>query len=105
MTLCLLVFGCGPPLHPTSGPDRDKPASHEAAERARAEAKANPEESVSDDGKRWGGWRYKGDRDDCFYVVGRKCFKTQPAACKAAACKAKKKCSVIGGGPATVSCK
>jgi hypothetical protein len=36
-------------------------------------------------------------------VLGRKCFKTEKAACTAAACKATK-CEVVGGGPATVSC-
>jgi len=53
---------------------------------------------------KWGGWRYEGDRNDCFYVVGRKCFKTQKSACAAAACKAPTACTVEGGGPATVRC-
>lgn len=57
------------------------------------------------DGGKWTGWRYQGDRNDCFYVVGRKCFKTQKAACATVRCKAPKTCGITGGGPATVSCK
>jgi hypothetical protein len=54
---------------------------------------------------KWGGWRYQGDRKECFYVFGRRCFKTENAACQAAHCKAPKKCDSVGGGPATLSCK
>lgn len=59
----------------------------------------------ADGGQKWTGWRYQGDRSDCFYVIGRKCFKTQKAACATLRCKAPKKCDLTGGGPATVSCK
>lgn len=76
-----------------------------AREKQLLEAKKSGELDKDKD-KKWGTWRYSGDRNDCFYVVGRKCFKTEPAACKSLACdKKKKKCTVVGGGPATVSCK
>ena len=94
--LVIAAIGCGGPPKKTTEPQTAK-------EKQMAEAKKNGE--LDGNNKRWGTWRYGGERDECFYVVGRKCFKTQPAACKAAACKAKKKCSVVGGGPATVSCK
>jgi hypothetical protein len=48
-------------------------------------------------------WDYAGDRRDCFYVVGRRCFKTQKAACTKA-CGSEKVCKVSGAGPAAVSC-
>ena len=48
-------------------------------------------------------WTYAGDRKDCFYVVGRRCFKTQKAACTRA-CGSEKTCKVTGAGPAAVSC-
>ena len=51
------------------------------------------------------GWRYTGDRKQCFFVVGRRCFKTENAACQAARCKAPKKCTTDGAGPATLSCR
>jgi hypothetical protein len=89
--------GCGAPK-----PDPDEPTT--AAEKQRREARANGELD-SDNGK-WGGWKYQGDRQDCFYVVGRRCYKTEKAACAAARCKANNQaCSVIGGGPASISCK
>ena len=66
------------------------------------EAKAKGE--VDAPNSKWGGWRYQGDRKDCFYVVGRKCFKTKKIACSAAKC-AKGTCEIVGGGPATVQCK
>ena len=42
------------------------------------------EAKVSETGKRWGGWRWKGDRDRCYYIFRNHCFETQTAACKAA---------------------
>jgi hypothetical protein len=77
-----------------------------AAERARREAKAAGEDDVSSQGKAWGGWRYTGSRDECFYVVGRKCFAELRDACKAAGCRSAKpaQCRVQGGGPASISC-
>jgi hypothetical protein len=48
-------------------------------------------------------WRYTGDRNDCFFVVGGHCFKTEQAACTAARC-GKRTCETTGGGPVTVSC-
>lgn len=77
----------------------DEPTT--AAEKQRREAQAKGEADGTS-GK-WGGWRYTGDRDECFFVVGRRCFKTEAAACAAARC-GKKKCEVTGGGPAKVSC-
>ena len=73
-----------------------------AREKMLAEQKANPDKDDSGTGKKWNGWRYQGDRKDCFFVAGRKCFKTENAACKATGCKAK--CKATGAGPATVSC-
>jgi hypothetical protein len=78
-----------------------------AREKMLAEQKAHPEEHDSGKkGKSWGGgWRYQGDRDDCFYIVGRKCYKTEKAACRAARCKRPATCTIEGAGPAAVKCK
>jgi hypothetical protein len=94
------------PAHADTTDDEgvDRPKTHDAADRARAEAAASPDEPVPGDGKHWGGWRYQGARDDCFFVVGRRCFADQRKACAAAKCKSDE-CDVTGGGPATVSCK
>lgn len=96
IALALLVAACG---SYGAGP----PGPTTAAERAAAERATSTEEPVADDGKSWGGWRYQGARDDCFYVVDRKCFATLDAACASAACKGG--CATSGAGPATVSCK
>ena len=91
--LASLVLGCG----------GDPPRSGDpttAKEKQRREAAAAGETSAT--GK-WGGWRYTGSRDECFFVVGRRCFKTEASACAAARC-GKKKCETTGGGPATVAC-
>jgi hypothetical protein len=74
-----------------------------AAARAQAEKAESNETAVDDTGKKWGGWRYQGRRDDCFFLVGRKCFDSRADACTAARC-AKNQCVVDGGGPATVRC-
>jgi hypothetical protein len=77
-----------------------------AREKMLAEQKANPEEEgMSATGKKWGAWRYQGDRKDCFFVLGRKCYKTEKAACSAARCKATARCITEGAGPATVKCE
>lgn len=52
----------------------------------------------------WGKWRYTGDRGNCFFVAGKKCFKTEVTACQAMRCKAGVKCKSSGAGPATVAC-
>lgn len=94
----VLLFACG-----GTAPSADEPQT--AREKQLLEAKKNGELDDTK-GKGWGTWRYSGDRDDCFYVVGRKCFKTKKSACGSLACdKKKKKCEIVGGGPATVSCK
>jgi cytochrome c556 len=54
--------------------------------------------------KSWGKWRYSGERASCFFQLKGKCFKTEKAACAAAACKAPAKCATTGAGPAMVSC-
>jgi hypothetical protein len=102
-TVAVLAFLAACSGAGTEGTSHHKPGA--AAERARAEAKASGEIDPSDDGKSWGGWRYSGARDDCFFVVGQRCFSEREAACKAAACKDGSRCRTEGGGPATVVCK
>jgi hypothetical protein len=95
---------CAVALLAACGPDASTKGSREprnAKEKQRLEARTKGE---SPDNRKWGGWRYTGERDDCFFVVGRKCFKTEAAACQAAHCAAPKHCEVTGGGPATISC-
>lgn len=93
------------------GSDGDGPAKkghHEprnAKEKQRLEAQKSKNKDDQPDGRKWTGWRYQGSRDECFFVVGRKCFKTENEACSAAHCKAPLKCDTTGGGPATVACK
>lgn len=93
-----LAPGCGSPPPPSNGPKT-------AVEKQRLEARTEEPEVKPPPGKKWGGWRYKGDRKDCFFLVGRTCFKTKDSACEAAVCAAPKKCDVEDGGPSIVSCK
>jgi hypothetical protein len=90
-----LLVACGGPQHEGKEPQTAK-------EKQLEEAKSKGELDAPT--KKWGGWRYQGDRDDCFYVVGRKCFRTKKVACSAARCSPGS-CEIIGGGPATVQCK
>ncbi len=99
-SIVAIGISCGSPQSMETSPNEPKTAK----DKQLREAKANGELDSSSSSK-WAGWRYQGDRNDCFYVVGRHCFKTQPAACSAARCRAPKKCEASGGGPATVSCK
>lgn len=63
------------------------------------------EEEVSGKGKEWGGWKWKGKRDDCFFVFDNRCYSELDKACEQAGCAKKdKKCETVGGGPAEVKC-
>jgi hypothetical protein len=88
-------LGCGGGGAPRS----DDPTTAKEKQRREAAATGEAEPSTG----KWGGWRYTGERRDCFFVVGRRCFKTEAAACAAARC-GKAKCETVGGGPATVGC-
>ena len=92
------LAGCGPY---DAGPPGPKTAAEKnAQDRETDEDVAAP---VDDKGKSWGGWRYRGDRDDCFFVIERECFTTLAAACEATECK--DGCTSRGAGPAIVYCK
>lgn len=96
LALTLLVLGCG------GGTARsDEPTT--AREKQRREAEAKGDVEVDGGSGQGAGWRYSGERNECFFVVGGRCFKTEAAACAAARC-GKKKCEAQGGGPVTVSC-
>jgi hypothetical protein len=76
-----------------------------AEEKAKHENDKNYDEDAKPPGsKKWTGWRYSGDRKQCFFTVGRKCFKTENAACQAAKCKGDTHCEAEGAGPATMKC-
>lgn len=49
-------------------------------------------------------WRWKGKRDNCFYLYENQCFEDRKAACAAAQC-GEGQCRLDSGAPAKVSCK
>jgi hypothetical protein len=50
------------------------------------------------------GWRWKGNRGHCVFLVGKQCFDRRETACEAAGC-AGDACKVNSAVPAQVSCK
>jgi hypothetical protein len=94
MLALAVLLGCS-----GSSPRSDEPTT--AREKLRREAATNRE--ADRPASKWAGWRYTGDRNECFFVVGRHCYKTEATACAAARC-GKKSCEISGGGPAAVSC-
>ncbi len=66
-------------------------------------AKPDPE-PVDETGKRWGGWRWRGKRDSCFFVYKNRCYSDKSRACAVAKC-GPRKCKHKGGGPAEIYCK
>lgn len=98
LVVAALLVGCG------SNKRRvEKGEPQTAREKQMLEAKKSGD--IDKPSPKWGKWRYRGDRNNCFYVVGARCFKTKNSACQAARCKAPKSCNYEGAGPATVSCK
>lgn len=102
-TACLAACA-GEPLPP----ERPRGAKQVKAKKAKHGSEAIREkpdgDKVSGDGKAWSGWRYAGSRDDCFFLLGRRCFATEAAACKAAKC-GKKRCVGDDGAPPTMRCR
>ena len=93
----VVLVACG---GSSKGSDEPQTAKEKLAREERESGDDKPKGSKS-----WGGWRYKGDRNACFFESGGKCFKTENAACQAARCAKPKKCNTTGAGPAQVSCK
>jgi len=93
VVVAALAVACGAPSR------SDEPTTAKDKQRRDAETAGAPELT----GGQRNGWRYTGDRNDCFFVVGRRCFKTEAAACTAAKCGTAK-CEASGGGPATIAC-
>lgn len=61
---------------------------------------------VSEEGKSWGGWRWKGRRQDCFFLYKNRCFSSLKKACQAARCKREgADCVYDDSAPAHVSCE
>jgi hypothetical protein len=94
LALVVCLLGCS-----GGSPRSDEPTTAREKQRRDAEAKGD----IDGGGGKWAGWRYTGDRRDCFFVVGRRCFKTEAAACVAARC-GKQKCAAAGGGPVAIGC-
>ncbi len=95
LVLTCVIAACG-------GAQTDAKEPQTAKEKQLREAKASGD--IDQPTNKWAGWRYKGARKECFFVLGRRCFKTEKAACAAARCKAGLKCTSTGGGPAQISC-
>lgn len=99
------LAGCGDPLPPEQPRAAAKAATAAKGRTGSESTREAPDpDSVPRAGKAWGGWRYAGSRDDCFFLVGRRCFATEAAACKAAKC-GRKQCVGAGGGPTTMRCR
>jgi len=97
LALLLTVGACG-------GERTGGPGPRRAAAKTSTTTKEAPEERDSDKGKKWGGWRYQGSRDDCYYRFKRRCFTKRADACSAARC-GKKQCTLDGAGPVIVTCQ
>jgi hypothetical protein len=94
LAVCLgLIAGCG-----GSSPDKT-----ESPKGKKADKGDDDEEEVSSKGKKWGGWRWKGRRNDCFFIYKNECFSSMKKACKRAKCSTK--CEHDDSAPAKVSCK
>lgn len=95
--MTLVALGCAGPAPTSNEPKTAKDKQLQAM-------KATGDSDASGNATKWKGWRYTGDRAECRYRVGKRCFKTEKAACDAAACRGST-CEVVGAGPASVSCK
>ena len=98
MMACLLftsVLACAPPAKRSGESSDTKPD--------RSYEDEDDKDAVSSKGKKWGGWRWKGKRGDCFYKFENKCFASKKGACQAAGC-AEDDCRHSNSAPAKVQC-
>jgi hypothetical protein len=95
LILILILMGACGSSYPA--PDETQSKSRAPAEAAADGAESDPDSS----GRK--SWRWKGTRDQCFYLVGNECFSDRDAACQAAGCAASD-CSTDSKAPASVSC-
>jgi|GEM_PF-1087282 len=103
-----LVAGCGGPLAEDTTPRGNVAGAPQArAQRTTPKRDANYEDenSVGMSQERVNKWRWQGDRKECYFVTGNKCFVTAKQACKAARC-GKRGCEIDDeGAPARVMCE
>lgn len=101
------IVSCISPLASCGGGASSKPGDKASTSSSTTTATAaEPEKdrgTLDPRGKSWGGWRWKGKRDNCFYLVDNQCFDDREAACQAAGCEADD-CRTDRGAPAKVSC-
>jgi hypothetical protein len=101
--VALVLTGCGSPgAGQGDTNDSDEEVSDYASERPKR-GRVKDKDEVSEKGKKWGGWRWKGERDNCVYVYDNKCFKEKKAACKAAGCSGSA-CLEKRGAPSKIKC-
>ncbi len=99
-----LALACGGASSNTASEETSEEGDEGDGEGEDGKPRKEMERPVSDHGKKWGGWRWKGKREDCFYVHKNQCFASLDDACRAAKCK-KADCAHDDGAPAKVSCE
>ena len=87
-----------------SGEEEDQARRGKKKKKTKHRKHPPDKDAVSEKGKSWGGWRWKGDRDDCYFVHKNRCFDSKSRACEKAKC-GKRGCQVDDGAPSKVTCK
>ncbi len=100
LVLLLMSIACGSP----KGSSNQAPSTTDGDSQTTERGRVHDKEDVSAQGKQWGGWRWKGDRDNCVYIHENECFAKKATACKAAGCP-EKGCLEKKGAPAKISCQ
>lgn len=107
LVLALTLAGCGSPgagQGDVANADDDEASEDSYASERPKRGRVKDKDDVSEQGKEWGGWRWKGNRDNCVYVHENKCYAKKKAACKAAGCDGRA-CLEKSGAPAKIRCE
>lgn len=100
--LCALFAACAGASEPgAESPTSTSTATEAASDTPEPASTAEYEDDAEDKG--YGGWRWRGRRQDCFFVYDNQCYAKLAAACEAAGCDADS-CSYDGAAPANVTC-
>ncbi|MCP4449096.1 MAG: hypothetical protein GY811_27750 [Myxococcales bacterium] len=102
--VAIALTGCGSPGAAASDVNAPEDEASDYASERPERGRVKGKDDVSEKGKKWGGWRWKGERDNCVYVHDNQCFKEKTAACEAAGCGGSA-CLEKRGVPSKIKCR
>jgi hypothetical protein len=104
LALLSVIAACGGSSAGGAAND-DEAAAAETEEKSGGTDQRPASTGSAAEGGKGSGWRWKGKRQDCFYVHDNECFAEKKSACRAAGCGLSRCAEKPDTAPIKVSCK